>query len=45
MGLDEEAASLQQWLLNWNNPPPKSTETDNSDKLYNKDNYQPVILF
>ena len=45
MGLDGEAASLQQWLLNWGNGPIKQSEVDESDKLYNKDNYNPVILF
>lgn len=43
---DEDAAELQKWLLNWgNNSKIDKKETSNSDKLYNKEDYYPIILF
>lgn len=45
MGLEDEASSLQQWLLNWGNSKITTPEKDETDKLYNKDNYSPIVLF
>jgi hypothetical protein len=43
---DEDAAELQRWLLNWgNNSKIDKKEPPNSDKLYNKEDYYPIILF
>jgi hypothetical protein len=46
MGLDQEAASLKGWLLNWGNEKEnKKEDSESTDKLYKTDDYKPVVIF
>ena len=43
---DEDAADLQKWLLNWGqSKADNKQEKENSDKLYKRDDYYPIVLF
>jgi hypothetical protein len=43
---DEDAADLQRWLLSWGQPKADNKkEKDNSDKLYKREDYYPIVLF
>jgi hypothetical protein len=43
---DEESSLLKGWLMTWGNVSTnKDKETEESDKLYNKEEYRPIFLF
>jgi len=45
MGMDEEAANLQKWLLAWGSKPKnESSDKEQTDKLYNKEDYKPLVI-
>jgi hypothetical protein len=45
-GLDEEAASLKSWLVNWgNNSKNKKEDPESTDKLYKTEDFKPVVIF
>lgn len=45
MGLDEEAANLQKWLLFWGSKPKnESSDNEQKDKLYSKEDYKPLVI-
>ena len=42
---DEDAAEFEKWLLNWGDKSNNiKKETENSDKLYKRDDYYPIVL-